>query len=230
MWSVIVGLLFFVLGTIGYRKGLVDIALSLCATIVAIALVAIITPILSNAIIEYTEIDDRISDSFVEYILANEKVVYQIGEDIEVYDEVQAVMDIQLPTTLQEKILQNNTLDMYELLGVSNFYEYVGRYIANWIVKLATFVAVMIAVFIFMKMFVFSLLVITKVPLINGVNRLGGLVIGALTAILILWLVFIVADLMHQMQWSINFLADVRSIKFFEILYKNNPIMNVLIH
>lgn len=229
MWSVVIGLLFLVLGTIGYRKGLVEIILSLCATVVAIILVAIISPILTNVIIQHTQVDDYISDSFVEYILSNEKVVYKMGEDIEIYDEVQAVMDIQIPTSLQEQILKNNTQDMYEVLGVSNFYEYVGRYIANWIVKLATFIIVMIAVFIFMKMFVFSMLVITRVPIISGVNRLGGLVIGGVAAILILWIVFIVADLLHQMQWSITFLEDVRSVRFFETIYNNNPIMNVLI-
>lgn len=229
MWSLIVGLLFFVLAVIGYRKGLVEITLTLCATLVAIILVAVITPILSDAIIEYTEIDDRISDTFVEYILSNDKVVYQINDDIEVFDEVQAVIDIEVPVSLQEKIIENNTIDMYELLGVSNFYEYVGRYIANWIIKLATFVIVIIAVFIFMKMFVFSLLVITKVPVISSVNRIGGLVVGGIAAILILWVVFIVADLMHQMQWSIAFLGDVKSVKVFEIIYKNNPILNMLI-
>lgn len=228
MWSVIVVLTFLVLMLVGYRKGLVGIALSLSATILAVILVAFVSPLISNVIITYTDIDDQISESFVEYILANENVVYKIDEKVEVYDEVQAVADIQLPEVLSEKILENNNVNMYEMLGVTNFYEYVGRYIANWIIKIATFVITMIAVLIFMKMFVFSLLAVTKIPIINEVNKVGGLILGGMSGILILWLFFIMADLMHQMQWSISFLEDVMSHKFLEVLYKSNPIMNLI--
>lgn len=228
MWSVIVVLVFLVLMTVGYRKGFVEIALSLSATILAMILVVFVSPLISGAIITYTEIDDQISDSFVEYILANENVVYKIDDKVEVYDEVQAVMDIQLPDVLREKILEDNTTSMYEMLGVSNFYEYVGRYIANWIIKIATFVITMIAVLLFMKMFVFSLLVITKIPIINEVNRIGGLVLGAAAGVLILWLLFIVADLMHQMQWSITFIEELTSYKMLDVLYKSNPVMSML--
>lgn len=228
MWTTIVTLLFIICATIGYRKGVVEIVVGLTAGIIAMILVAVISPLLSQVIIDNTSIDEGIGQAFVEHILSNEDVTYTVGEKVEVYDEVQAVMDIQLPHALQEKILENNTTQMYIDLGVSNFYEYVGSYIARWIIRVVTFVITLIVVLLFMKIFVFSILVIANVPLLGSVNKIGGLLVGLLGAIVILWLMFIVADLLHQMEWASEFVYEVTQYKFFEIIYRENPIMGLL--
>lgn len=228
MWLIITLLIFIICAGVGYRKGLVEITTGLVAGIAVMLLVAIVSPILSQIIIDYTTVDEQISQGFVEYILSNTDVTYEIGGETVVYDEVQAVLDINLPSSLRDKILENNNVSMYTELGVNNFYEYVGSYIARWIIRLTTYIIVLIAAMLFMKMFVFSLLMISRVPLINGVNRAGGLVIGIFVAIIAMWIFYIVADLLHQMQWSIDFIGETTNYKFFEILYRENPIMGIL--
>lgn len=228
MWNGIL-LLMVIIGVVsGYRKGLVQIALTFGVSLLAVVLVALIAPLVSEAVVAHTSIDEEIASSFTEHILSNSELTYVIGEEVDVYDQVKVVESIEIPEFLKNKILLNNNLEEYKLLGVDTFIDYVGLYIANWIIKVLSFILVFILVMVFLKMFVFSMLMVVKLPLINSVNRIGGACVGFLVTIVMMWILFLVSDLMYQMDWSVALNVEIENNAIIQTIYRNNLILEFI--
>lgn len=64
--------------------------------------------------------------------------------------------------------------------------------------------------------------IVAKLPVLNQINKTGGLLIGLVEGLLRVWIVFIVLDMFATTQWGNTLLVMIHSNEFVRILYENN--------
>lgn len=225
-------------GVIGYFKGVIRIGMTLISVILAFVLVSIISPMISQGIIEKTPIDESIAASFVDMIMENTEQVVSDTSDGEIvmtypeltlYEQVDVIEESELPESMKEMLLTNNNSEIYSILGVSTFVEYVGTYVAYWTIKVASYLLTLILVYFIIRTILFSLDLIAEIPIIRGLNSGLGAAVGVIVVLICVWLAFIVVLFFYQMDWSIACMAMIEDNIILNMLYQHNPIMNSLL-
>lgn len=154
---------------LGYKKGLVSLAVGLFAFIIAIVATVVLCKPISNLIINNTKIDENITKSIVE----NVNGWMENGKDKETNNE--------LVVSAKEGMLEQTASG----LAVN---------IINGVVMLALFIIVRIAL-----IFVTAIAnMVAKLPILKQFNKLGGMLYGALRGILIVYLALMIVNVWSQ--------------------------------
>ena len=64
--------------------------------------------------------------------------------------------------------------------------------------------------------------IVAKLPVLNQINKTGGLLVGLIEGVLRVWIVFIILDMFAATQWGNALLIMVHSNDFVRMLYENN--------
>ncbi len=234
-WSVMI--LLVLGGVIGYFQGVIKIGMTLISVILAFVLVSIISPIISQGIIEMTPLDEAISASFVDLIMEDTEQIVSDSSDGEIvmtypeltlYEQVDVIEDSELPDSMKEVLLTNNNSEIYSTLGVSTFVDYVGSYVACWTIKVASYLLSLLLVYFIIRTIFFSLDLIAEIPIIHGLNCGLGAVVGVIVVLICIWIGFVVILFFYQMDWSMTCIEMINDNALLNMLYQNNPIMNTL--
>lgn len=169
----------------GGIRGFIKTFFSAFSVIIAIVLAVQLGPYLGKVMQRtpvYTVISGSIEEKLDERAEAEaEKVSKQI-EEINSYP---------LPDALKEALVENNNNQIYEALGVNRFNQYVASYMACLIINALAFLLVLLLAFIILKIIETSLDLISKLPVLHGINTLGGLAFGAVHGLILLWILCI---------------------------------------
>lgn len=217
---IIVGAIFLLSVLIGVKKGFVKIVTSLIATLLILLLTAVITPYVSNAILENTSLEASMQKKCAEIILPQE------GDDSSRDGQIALIEQSELPPMFKELLLENNNNEVYESLGVGTFVDYVGSYIAKLIADIMAFLATFIVVSIIVRVILYIVGAIGELPLVGGINHLAGGAVGIVMGLLIVWILFIVITLLYNTALSQLFFENIEDSKILQILYDSNILMN----
>jgi len=96
-----------------------------------------------------------------------------------------------LPDFITSALLANNNPDIYQMLGVNSVIEYVGGYCAYMIINGIAIVVTFIIIRALLAVVSALLRIVTRLPVIHTLNRLGGVVFGALEGLLLVWVLLL---------------------------------------
>ena len=207
---------------IGINKGLIRIAASLFATLIILVLVTFATPYVKDVLAEKTPLATIVKEKCVEK-LNLEAVDTSIREG-----QIAVIEQADLPQVFKDLLLANNNDEVYESLGVSNFGEYVGSYLADLVLNIVAFLATFIVVTLIVRVGLYILGIIGDLPLIGGLNRLAGGAVGIVMGVIVVWVLFIAITVFYDMSISKLFLENVGENQFLTFLYDNNILMHAL--
>jgi len=94
-----------------------------------------------------------------------------------------------LPNVLQQMVLNSQSADVYEALGVNSFIEYTATYLVDTMLNAVSMVLLYIIFFILIKLVAKSLKFINKIPVIGGINRLLGMALSVVVALVVIELI-----------------------------------------
>lgn len=252
-WLLIgLGIVFVVGAIVGYVRGMIKIAVSLVATIATILLVVAVTPYVSKLVYKVTPVDDIIIQQCEQTMMpkldevdlsgtplegmgdfdlkASGITAEQIKEalaSIEIPKQMQidAIEKADMPAIFKDLLLTNNNSEVYESLGVKSFPEYVGAFLAKVIISMLSFLLTFLLVTIVVRAIIFALDIIADLPVINGLNRLGGAVLGLSSGVIIAWIAFIILTLLYTTAIGKQGFAMIQKNSFLSFLYEHNLIM-----
>lgn len=223
----IVGIIFLVSVFIGYKRGFVKIAASLITTLLCFVLVLFISPFVSQWIQKSTPLKGIIQDKCMELLLPDEGAVEDVMQvEVSSNEQFEMIKDTEWPEILQDMIWEHNNSEVYSALGVETFIEYIGAYITKIIADILAFLITFIVVFIVLRIIVGMLNIVDKIPLVGGVNRTVGAVLGAGVGVLIIWILFIVITLLYNTEIGALCLESIAENKILTELYERNWLMN----
>lgn len=224
---IIVGLFMVGMIVLGLRKGMVRMAFSLVSVFVVLILINILTPP-TKALLKETPIYTNIKTNIQEYV---DKNVAEATENITQAGagaQQKIIDNLPLPKEVKKQLNQNNNEKSYESLKVSSFSDYMAEALADMVINAVTFVILFIIITILVKILIRLLDIITKLPVLHGVNSLGGGIIGLVESVIVLWLLCILVTAFSATDWGQNLCKAIASNGFLSLIYDNNPIQHLI--
>lgn len=226
----IVGAIFLISIIVGYIRGFLKIALSLAVTVASIFLVIAITPHVSAWIQESTSIADTVQSKIQGMITLPEGVTEDMLSSMEIPREQQIslIEGAGLPSVIQDMLLENNNNEAYEALGVSSFVEYIGAYVTKLIADIISFIIVWVIVTILSRVLMAVIGIVGKIPVIGGINRIAGGVVGVGIGLIIVWILFVLVTLLYNTPIGQTCMQDITASQILTKLYDGNILMKYI--
>lgn len=208
----------------GYRQGFVRTVFSMVSIVLTIVLVGFITPYISHFVEEKTPLFDMVKSGVTEKLLEESgSVNINTAEE-----QSQAVESYRMPTLLKDLILDNNNEQSYRILGAEDFKDFAGSYLAHIIINAMSFLVAFIIITIFLRMTIFTLDAIANLPVIRGVNKITGLIVGLGEGMLVIWIMFLAITAFSKGEGGKMLYTMIDSSEFLKILYNNNYILKFI--
>ena len=153
-----------------YKKGLVKLAVGLIAVAAAIILALVFYKPVSNLIIENTELDENIEKA----IINNFTSETQEGQEIRyvsVIDYLQKYVDDAVNKTQTEIVTQTAGMMAVKIINV------------------AVLIGIFLLVRVVLLLLTFISDIITSLPILKQFNEVGGVLYGAIKALLIIYII-----------------------------------------
>ena len=184
---------------IGYKKGLIKVAFGLVSFILAILISVILYRPISNFIINYTPLDDKIELAVEERLNSSD-------------------------TTNAEA---NNIVSNYYNNIKNTTTTAVADGISKTIINVGCMIIVFIISNIVLLFFKFTGDLIAKLPLIKQVNHVGGFVYGLLKGFIIIYLLLALIAIISPIVDINNLINIINSSIITNIMYNNNIIFTL---
>ena len=226
----VVGAIFLISIIVGYVRGFLKIAVSLAITIASIFLVMAISPHISAWLQESTAVEETVKNKLEEMIEMPEGMSPEALASVEIPREQQIALieGAGLPGMIQDMLLENNNSEAYQALGVTNFVDYIGSYITKLIADIIAFLVAWMIVTIVARILMGVIGIIGKIPVIGGVNKLAGAVVGAGIALIIVWILFILVTLLYNTTVGQACMTDIAASQILTKLYDGNVLMKFI--
>ena len=204
---------------LGYKKGLIKLAVGILGFFLAIIIALILYTPISNFIINNTNIKDNIknaiSDTVKSYVIKEENAE---GEEKQQESKVM-VTYIDGIVAMQKEMI---------VTGEKELIDTVSDNVAVNIIR----IGVALAVFIISKLILIFINVfadlIGNLPIIKQFNKAGGTIYGVIQGILIVYIVFAIISLIAPMLNNTDFLEQINNSLIGNIVYNNNIILKLL--
>lgn len=187
---------------LGYKRGLIKLAIKLCTFIIAIIIAFMFYKPISNVIIQNTEIDDTIETAITERILP---------------EGISADEEVDLSNDLPSIILKNSEKTVQS----------VATSISTTLIETICLLVIFIVVKIVLKFVTVLADLIAKLPILNQFNKLGGTLYGVLEGILIVFIGFAIISLIAPLLDS-SLIDSINASTLGSVLYNNNIILNFI--
>lgn len=245
-------LILAIFALIGWRKGVIRLVLSLVSMIITIMAAVVIAPLATTAIKNGTNIDENISQSIYTLLSENKEVDKYFedkqalpgGVDIsQAESHIQAVADmvaevgdrINLPESLTEAV---KAMPDSELMSVIREYgdasvkeisiRIISIRLADIVLTTIVYIVIMVVVSIVLRVIVTATGLIRRLPVIKQADKLGGVIVGLVEGLVVVWIFFTIVTAISGTQTASNILVQIHSNTILESLYNCNPITRLL--
>lgn len=202
----------------GYKKGFLKTAFALASWIIVLVLCNYATPIVTNALIEKTDIE----------VMVQATVDAKIGEVITETLENSGVAELEaaLPAELKTALLgENGSLQD----AITNGAALDTASLVNGIVSILGFVITVVALRIVMMVVEIVLTIVGKLPLIGPLDKLLGLVCGAGKGIILCWVVLAAVSVLALTGVNTEFATYISQSEVLTWLQDNNVLLNLIL-
>jgi len=182
---------------LGYKKGLVSLAIGLCAFVLSIVITVMIYKPVTNLIVNTTNIDETIQDTIME----------KTGEIIE------STPDNQITSELIESAKNGMLPEASRTLAIN---------IVSGASIIAIFILIRIALIFITKL----ANAIAKLPIINQFNKMGGILYGLIRGILIIYVTLLIINFVGLINPTHMLHQNINESYIGKNMYENN-ILNV---
>ena len=188
---------------LGYKRGLIKVAINLCTFIIAIIIALLFYKPIANVIISNTNIDESIQTAITESILP---------------DDMSSTEEVEIYTELPNIILKNS----------ENTVESISNSFSTIIIETACLLIIFIAIKIVLKFITVLADLIAKLPILNQFNKLGGTLYGILEGVFIVFVGFALISLIAPLI-DVSILNSINDSTIGSILYNHNLLLKFIV-
>jgi uncharacterized membrane protein required for colicin V production len=195
---------------LGYRKGLVKVAVKLCAFLIAVVVTLVLYKPVSSLIMEKTDLDEKI-----------ENVIIEKGTQ-EIQENKGDVKEDGFIAYMQEYVGATVANTQNEI--VTNVAKVVSVKAINLIAIIGIFIITRLALILL------TLIsdIITKLPIIKQFNKLGGIMYGALRGLIVIYFILAIAFLIVSVTGNNTILTVIDSSIITKSMYTKNVLLKFI--
>lgn len=211
--DILIILIMMICVIIGYKKGLIKVAISFIAIILSIIIAIIIYKPIAKQIINNTQIDENLKNTIYEKIkdVDFENITEEDKKENQILTFAQSYI---------EEALQKSK---------ENAAMYVAESLSETIIELGTFVTLLIILRI--GLIVLNLLsdIIGEIPVIKQFNKSGGVIYGLIEGFFIVSVILAVSYMINPICLEGKIEKNINKSQLGKALYENNIITNTII-
>jgi len=199
---------------LGYRRGLTGSILKILSFVIAIVIAVILFKPVSNFVINNTLIDEKIEEAIVSIV----------EEDVNKEGKVEE--DTNLPQSMVDYINESveNAADDMKKTIIEQSAKNISIAIINAGVGLIVFILARFAL-VFVKAITN---LITELPIIKQVDKLGGIIYGLISGIIIILIIFAIISFISPLIENIGLLTMLNKSVLGSLLYNNNLLLKII--
>lgn len=213
----------FIMLCMGYRRGFIKEIVSAFFIVLSMAVVWFINPYVNTFITENTPVYVSVQNACGDFV--NEQVSEMTSFGKTEQDNV--IESLKLPGFLKKQIEENNNADVYHYLAVNTFTDYVTGYLARAAVNGVSFLVSFILATLLIRIFTYALNIIASLPVLRGVNKAAGALVGLIKGVLFLWIIFIVFTVLCNTALGTGALELIEQDVFLSYMYSKNILMQI---
>ncbi len=213
---------------LGYMRGLIRTVLNLVIGILTFILVLIFSPRVCDFLQENTGLPTYI-ETRVEAVVW-QTIEEQTGGDTgaALGEQGQSAVIEQLPfvASIKDELLEAG--QEYLSAGTEAFATFISAQLSEKILVLVGYIITFIVVFFLLRVAVFLLRILEHLPIIHGLNKLGGVAAGLIEGLLLVWILGIVLTVIGTTQVGQSAAQCVASSDFLTAIYGNNLLLEII--
>lgn len=97
------------------------------------------------------------------------------------------IESLEIPDQIKKLLIENNNGEIYQEMGVQIFEDYVGKYLADRVIRVIIFTVLFIVFYAFLHIIIVWLNLISRLPILYGLNKIAGAVLGLAEALIFIW-------------------------------------------
>lgn len=192
---------------LGYKKGLVKVAVSLCALVIAVVVTLIFYKPISNAIIKNTDWDEKIEQMIIENAT---KKIEESNADGNILEDAQKYIDNAV-TEGKNSIVENSA-----------------PVIAERVINIGTIIGLFIATRLLLILLTLVSDVITSLPIIKQFNELGGVLYGLIRGLVIVYALLAIGFFIVSTTANTSIANAIDSSMLTKFMYSHNILLNII--
>ena len=194
---------------LGYKKGLVKVAVKLCAFLIAVIVTLVFYRPVSNLIITNTEIDEKIENVIIEN---GTKKLEEANEEEKnnLLENMQAYVGNAIAET-QNEIVQS-----------------VADELSVKLINIAVIVGLFIITRLVLILLVFISDIITSLPIIKQFNELGGVIYGIIRGLAVIYAILAIVFFIDSVSSNDGIVTLINSSIVTKFMYNNNILLNII--
>ena len=216
-WMLIVAILLVSANMVwGYRQGFLRTVYRMFQWLLILVCMTWATPYVSDYLMEHTAIAQTIQQR------TEEKIQQMVDESVESPQEAGGEEVTELSQLFPPVLMD----DILEKTGV---YETVSQQVTRMIIDGISYLLVLVLTFILLRVIDRLLGIIEKIPLIEGVNRIFGVLLGALKGVLFLWIFMAIVACFAGTSWGSALVLYMSESVLLEWMYENNYLLQIIL-
>lgn len=219
---IIVAAIIIINALIGRKVGFIKTVFSMVSITIAIILTIWISPNVNKALSSNETFYKKITQGI-------DKMLTLQMEDQKQPDEISIISELPIPKSLKESLLKNNTKENYTAMAIGSFKEYINTYLTNIVINAISFILTFLIALTALWVLSIMLNIISKLPLLNTVNKTAGLAVGFIQGLVIVWVLFIFLTAFSGLTFGATAMEMIEESKLLSILYNNNLLLGFVI-
>jgi uncharacterized membrane protein required for colicin V production len=209
--DLIIGVIIILFLIIGYKKGLVFCLINLATFIVAIVLAFALCSPVAELVKNTTEVDENMKAFIISHMPGGEDIDLKANEQLP--DPIKNAIDDSVASINEAK---EKAIDA------------TATEITNNVLRAICFVAIFFLVKILMWVLKLVSRIFTKIPVIEQINSLGGMIVGTLEGLIIVYVIFGVIALISPMLTNTAIVDSINGSFFGKMMYNNNVVVKYI--
>lgn len=206
----------------GFKKGLIRTIFSFCSLLVAIVLTIWINPMVGDMM----KNNDKFYNGVIQKV---EKMLPdQNGEENRKDNGNKStyINKLPFPKSLKRTLMKNES--DYRDMAFNSFRDYISHYVAGIIINALAFILTFAIMTAILWAACFMLNIISKLPILNQINKLAGMMAGLLQGLVIVWIFFILLTVLGSTKFGQDTLRMIGKDDILSLIYNNNILLGFI--
>ena len=143
-------------------------------------------------------------------------------------EQTRLIQNLPVPDFLKKLIFSYNNSQGYQKLNAQDFGEYLTKFVAGVVMNIISFIVTLIVVELIVWGILLALDLFAHLPLIGIANRMGGLALGIVKGVFVVWLIFLVISMLSGTPVGIFLMDMIDDSLILRPLYQTNIFLKIV--
>lgn len=212
----------------GHYKGFIKIAVSVMSLFITLFAVRIAIPQTAAWLENNTALYERMKESALKASGLDEKMDERAGLAGKAGERA-VIESLEVPDQVKELLIENNNGEVYREMGVQVFEDYVGKYLADRVIRVIVFAVLFTVFYASLQIIIIWLNLISGLPILHGINQVAGSILGLTEALIFVWVGCLILTLFSGSEIGKSMIDQINGSIWLTWLYDHNMLSYLVV-